>query len=461
MRIDSLRLRLLIWLLVPLAAAATVNLWLTAGTVRGTADAVTDRMLLASARAIAEQTTVADGVIDPLIPPVALEMFSTGHGDRVYYHVQDAAGRLLTGYPDLPLPKKRLASFDPLFYAASYRDQPLRLVALAHPVAGAAPKASPELVLVGVTLRGRDAMVRDLLSGAFGQQALLLLLAGAVLLAGLTRALAPLLRLRDAVLAREPNDLEPLAASSVLRELRPLVEALNTYMGRVRAQMAAQRRFVANAAHQIKTPLALLSTQASFAQRTEDPAERAEALAALRRTTRQTARLATQMLTLSRAETGARRPRADPVDLAEAAGFVVVELTDTALARGIDLRLETEGDGALVVSGDGTMLREMIVNLVDNALRYSPPDGLVRVSLAGEAGEVVLRVADSGPGIPMEERARVFERFYRIPGTGPEGSGLGLAIAREVCETAGGTIALADPAEGPGIVVEVRLPGVG
>ncbi|MBP2302010.1 sensor histidine kinase [Azospirillum picis] len=456
--LDSLRFRLLAWLLLALAGLVGLNLWITAGTVRRTADAVVDRMLVASARAIAEQTTVDQGVVDAMVPPAALEMFSTGYRDRVYYRVQGADQRLLTGYPDLPLPMSPLAALQPVYYAGTYRDQPLRLVAFAQPLVGAG-RADPVQVVVGVTLNSRDAMVQDLLIGASGQQGLMLLVAGLVVAVGVTRALAPVLRLRDAVLAHDPNDLEPVAPLPVPSELRPLVDALNTYMQRVRAQMAAQRRFVANAAHQLKTPLALLSTQASVAARAADEGERGEALAALRRTTRQTARMANQMLTLSRAEAGSRRPRVDSVDLVAAVRLVLDDFTDPALARGVDLDPEVAmAGGPLRVTGDGAMLREMIVNLVDNAVRYTLPGGTVRVELDGDGRHCRLRVIDSGPGIPAEEQARVFERFYRIPGTGPEGSGLGLAIVKEVCEAAGGRVTLETSAEG-GLMVEVVLPG--
>lgn len=455
---DGLRLRLLAWVLVPLAGLVAVNLWITADAVRATADTVVDRMLTASARAIAEQTALDDGVIDAMIPPVALEMFSTGHRDRVYYRVQQADQRLLTGYPDLPLPATLPAVLQQVLYTGSYRDQPLRLVAFSHPVAGAGA-ASPVLIVVGATLNSRDAMASELLVGAGEQQALLLLVAGLVLAAGIGRALAPLLRLRDAVLDHDPNGLEPIRVPAVPDELRPLVEALNTYMQRVRLQMAAQRRFVANAAHQLKTPLALLGTQASFAERATDPDERREALAALRRTTRQTARLASQMLTLSRAEAGARRPRADPVDLAAAARRVLDGFTDTALGRGVDLDGEPRlTGGPFLVTGDGTMLREMIVNLVDNAVRYTPAGGTVRLFLNGDGATCRLRVEDDGPGLPEKERPHVFERFYRVPGTAAEGSGLGLAIVKEVCEAAGGTVVLGVPATGRGLAVEVTLP---
>jgi two-component system sensor histidine kinase TctE len=405
-------------------------------------------MLIGSARAIAEQVSKIDGVLDATVPPAAIEMFDTGDRDSVYYRVETADGRLLTGYPDLPAANGR-AGFD-----TTYRGQPLRLRSYAHPIFGAGA-ASPIVVTVGVTLAGHDAMARQLWLRAFAQQLALVLIAGLFVLVGLRRGLAPLLKLRDAVRSRGRTDLAPFSVPEAQTEIRPLIDALNAYMERVRAQMAAQRRFVANAAHQLRTPLALLSTQAAYARREAGVDARAEALAALQKSAGRLARLAEQLLTLSRAEPGSRRPREDRIDLAEAARGVLESLAPVAVSRRIDLGLEAGGPA--MVTGDGTMLREMIVNLVDNALRYGRTGGKVTVAVSAVGNEAVLTVADDGPGIPPEERARVFERFYRVAGAAEEGSGLGLAIVREVADNAGGSVRLSDRPAG-GLTVEARLP---
>ncbi|AZO08905.1 MULTISPECIES: sensor histidine kinase [unclassified Mesorhizobium] len=448
MRISSLRLQLLAWVVLPLAALATVNLWTSQRNALATADLVTDRMLVGSARAIAEQVTMAEGVLDATVPPAAIEMFDTGDRDSVYYRVETAGGRLLTGYPDLPT-----ASGDASI-EAPYRDQLLRLATFSHAVIGAGPD-SPIRVTVGVTLAGHDAMAKRLWLSAFAQQLALVAIAGVFVLLGLRRGLAPLIRLRDAVRSPNRSDLDPVEVRGAQSEIRPLIEALNAYMERVRAQMAAQRRFIANAAHQLRTPLALLSTQTSYALRETAADRRQEALVALQASSGRLARLAEQLLTLSRAEPGSRRPRADRIDLTEAARQVLETQAPTAITRNIDLGLEETGPVAVI--GDGTMLREMIVNLVDNALRYTPAGGSVTVKLAVSDREGLLTVTDTGPGIPAEEREHVFERFYRVAGSSEEGSGLGLAIVREVVEHAGGSVALGDAAAG-GLKVEVRLP---
>ncbi|MBZ9744590.1 sensor histidine kinase [Mesorhizobium sp. CO1-1-7] len=448
MKTNSLRLQLLAWVVLPLAGLATINLWTSQRNALATADLVTDRMLVGSARAIAEQVAMADGVLDATIPPAAIEMFDTGDRDSVYYRVETAGGRLLTGYPDLPQAPRHASA------EASYRDHMLRLLTLSHAVIGAGGD-SPITVTVGITLSGHDAMVKRLWFSAFVQQLALVAIAGVFVLLGLRRGLAPLMSLRDAVRSPSRSDLDPVDVPGAQSEIRPLIEALNAYMERVRAQMGAQRRFIANAAHQLRTPLALLSTQASYALRETATDARQEALVALQASSGKLARLAEQLLTLSRAEPGSRRPRADRIDLTEAARHVLETQAPAAIARKIDLGLEETGPVAVI--GDGTMLREMIVNLVDNALRYSTAGASVTVKLAAIDSEAVLTVADDGPGIPAEERDHVFERFYRIAGSTEEGSGLGLAIVREVVENAGGRVTLGDGAAG-GLVVEVRLP---
>jgi len=454
MRSKSLRLQLLAWLLLPLAGLVIVNVWSSWNTVQATADLVTDRALEASARAIAENARFDRGVVDATIPPIALEMFATGHGDRVYYRVNSADGRLLTGYPDLPSPPHPPKEAVPLAFSGIYRDQPLRFAALIYPIVGA-HNGEHVTVVVGVTLAGHQAMVRELWGGSLSRQLLLLAAAGLLVLLGLRQGLAPLLRLRTAVMAKDRDDLTPLPDQTVQSELRPLVSALNTYMGRVAGQMAAQRRFVANAAHQLRTPLALFGTQVAYVRRTSDPAERDEALAAMENSTHRLARLASQLLTLSRAEPGSRRPREETVDLAASARLVLEGLADLAVERGIDLGLDA--DAPAWTRGDGAMLREAIVNLVDNALRYTPSGGSVTVTVRQAGGMAELVVEDSGPGIPPEEREMVLERFYRLPGTSGDGSGIGLSIVREVVDGASGALTLGPSAAG-GLKVEMRLP---
>lgn len=326
---------------------------------------------------------------------------------------------------------------------------------LIHPIVGLGEDGTIS-VTVAVTHNSQYAMRRRLWLSDFTKQLVLVVIASLVTIIGLQRGLAPVLRLRDAVRERGRNRLDPLSPDMVQSELQPLVHALNDHMERVQNQMAAQRRFVSNAAHQLRTPLALISTQASVAAREGDQTKRDEALQALRLSTRQVTRLASQLLTLSRAEPGSRRPRSDVIDLAATARQVLESQAEEALRRHIDLGLEAEGP--VHVEGDGTMLREMLVNLVDNALRYGCREGgVVTVCVQRDGATAILTVEDDGPGIAESERGPVFERFYRVMGTESEGSGLGLAIVREVVDGAGGTVELSEASAG-GLLVTIRLP---
>jgi two-component system sensor histidine kinase TctE len=447
---QSLRVQLLGWVMLTLVGAICFNLYDSFKTADATSKLVTDRTLLSSARVIAEAVRVDDGGNAQLdVPPAALEMFDTGFGDRVFYQVRTAWGTLISGFPDLPLPARQRTGEDLVFRADG-----VRAITLDHPVVGL-PDDGAISVTVAVTHGSQHALRRQLWLSDFSKQFLLVFFAGLVTIIGLQRGLAPALRLRDAVRERGRERLDPLPPQMVQTELRPLVHALNDHMERVQNQMAAQRRFVANAAHQLRTPLALIQMQASFAARELDTARRDEALQALRSSTRQTSRLASQLLTLSRAEPGSRRPRHDLIDLATAASDILAVQAEEALRRHIDVGLEA--DRPVLVAGDGTMLREMLVNLVDNAIRYCRANGQVTVAVHKNQGMAVLKVEDNGPGIPPAEREHVFERFYRVIGTESEGSGLGLSIVREVVEGSGGSVCLSD-APGGGLLVTVHLP---
>ncbi|MGG7517843.1 sensor histidine kinase [Allorhizobium undicola] len=446
----SLLGQLLVWVTATLVIVLSINLVLSLRQGNATAEIVTDHMLLGSARMIAEAVHVdGSGTIAADIPPAALEIFNTGYGDRVYYKVTTPWGNIIAGYEGLAEPRQQMVGQN-----MQFRDMDIRAMAITHPVVGLSEDGLVTVV-IAVTRNGQKALRHRLWWSDFVNQSVLVAAAGLVTVFGLRRGLAPVLRLRDAVVASKRERLEPFDPASVQTELRPLVHALNDYMGRVQKQMAAQRRFVSNAAHQLRTPLTLLSTQAAVAAREQEEAARLEALQALTRSTRQVSRLAEQLLTLTRAEPGSRAPRAEHIDMAVIAREVLEAQAVDALQRGIDLGLDAEEKAPVV--GDGTMLREMLVNLVDNALRYTPAPGDVTVRLKCVEDHVVLRVEDSGPGIPVSEHDQVFERFYRIIGTKADGSGLGLAIVREVVDGAGGTVTLGSAASG-GLAVTVRLP---
>lgn len=457
MRRASLRAEFLLRLGVPLAALVPFNLWTTYLDARSTADLVQDRTLTASARVIAERIQSVDGVIEAPIPPAALEMFVADEPDRVVYRVLDPDGGLVTGYADGPMPKTPPKGLSPLHFDGTFQGRRVRAVALAQPIVSAAGTQNG-LVVVGSTLRNHDRLVSELWIKALRDQVLLVAAACALAVYGLTRGLARLTRLRDRVLARDPEHPDRLADDDLPSEFRPLATALDQAFERIEVDVAIQRRFVANAAHQLRTPLTILKMQATVGLREEGREPAREALRAVDRSVGAMNRLVNQLLSLARAERGAGALRKARLDLVVTLRARLDDLAVLALERGVDLAFESDQDRILFL-GHATLLGEIVVNLVENALRYTPAGGevVVRLRPLGEAVELI--VEDSGPGIPAEAREQVFERFHRLDRSDQSGTGLGLSVVREAVAAHHGTVALESRPDGrSGLRVVVRFP---
>ena len=449
----SLRLQLAAWLAVPLGFLVVVNTWLSYREATATATAVQDRMLLGSIRIIAEQAYYRGGELHVEVPPAALELFESASRDRVYYRVVSARGTLLLGYPELGLPPQPLAAEEFTHFDATMRGEPVRVAAIAHPLIGA-PEPETILIEVAQTLRSHRELAAQIWEQAIVHQLIMLALAVGLLWLGLGFGLRPLIRLRDAVLERRPGTLEPLAAGTVPQELAPLVAALNEYVSRLDAHMAAHGRFVAYASHQLRTTLAVLNTQVSFALGSKEATAREDALRAIRDVVRDAIRLVNQLLTLFMAEAAAHgTQRQAEVDLADVVKRVLEESAGAAQAKSIDLGFDQRGSA--LVHGTPSLLHELVANLVDNAIRYTPQGGVVTAAIAGAADHVTLRIEDNGPGIPPEQRERVFERFYRLHDSGTGGSGLGLPIVREIATATRARVELSAPPGRQGLVVSV------
>ncbi len=448
----SLRARLLLWVLLPLAAFVSVTASLAYEAARQTADLVQDNALLASARTIAEDVDWQNGALVANIPPAALEMFESPYGDQVFYRVE-TVDRLLSGTPRL-LPPSRAAAF-PVFYDTTMDGEPIRAVAFQRHLYDSG-KAFPVMVVVGKTQASREAMVRTLWRPQLIRLGLMLALAVALVLVGLTTELKPLMKLKDDVADREPMELEPIHVAHLHSELRPIVDAINRCIARLKLHATRQRQFIADAAHQLRTPLTLLDTQVQFACQREagDPAV-VEALTGIRRTSRKMIDMTNQLLLLAQVESAAPSVAQPAVDMAAVVSSVLEELVAAGERRGIDLGAEL-GEG-LIVAGNENLLAALVANLVDNAIRYTQEGGRVTATCRRDGDEVTLEVADDGPGIPAEIRERVFERFYRGR-TDEEGSGLGLAIVRHIAQSHGGSVALAPGPGRVGLVATVRLP---
>jgi two-component system sensor histidine kinase TctE len=314
----------------------------------------------------------------------------------------------------------------------------------------------PVLVQVAETLEARTQLANEIIKGVIVPQFIVLPIAVLLVWLALTRGLAPLTALQARIRRRRPEDRSPIDARAAPEEIAPLVESFNDLLARLSASIQVQKRFIADAAHQMKTPLAGLRTQSELALRQTDAAELRRSLRQIAAATQRATRLIDQLLALARAEhRGAEAPAYEAVDLAELAREAVRDWVPQAVERQIDLGIEIPHDEVRVF-GVPLMLREVLGNLIDNALRYTPAGGAVTLRLQRDGSDVVLEVEDTGPGIAENERLRVFDRFYRVLGTQVEGSGLGLAIVREIVEQHDAQVSIHTPAR----AAESKLCGV-
>ena len=430
----SLRRRLLLWLMLPVLTVSAVNAFISYSQALRVANLVYDRWLTDSAIALSQQIHLEGGKINVDLPGAAIRLLEFDETDHIYYAVTSIEQELIVGYRGLPQPPRLENTFaGPQVYDGQFEDRPIRLAALriAEPTGAHETRV---LVMVAETLGKRQALAREILWDVILPQLILIVVAGVAVWLGIGRGLVPLATLRQQISNRSPRDLGPLTLAESPQEVRPLVQALNDLLGRLRAAIDAQQRFVTDAAHQLRTPLAGLKTQAELALRESDMPAIRHSLEQIKTASEQTARLANQLLSLARAEPSGDHPEGlAELDLGTMAREVTSDWIQTALDNGIDLGFE-EPTAAAKVRGNAVLLRELISNLIDNAVRYTQRGGQVTVAVTGQEANVTLSVTDNGPGIPESERARVFERFYRVLGSGREGAGLGLAIVREIAD---------------------------
>ena len=452
----SLQWALLKFLLLPMALLLVASGLITFRQADSSADLITDHNLLASARVMAQGIHIQDGVLEALISPSALEMLASPDHDMVYYQVRGPNGTVLAGQPDLEFLKQPSSSAEPTYADSTFRGQDIRLVQIGQPVTqpGSTGLAT---IIVGQTLVTREKLVHSLWLGGFLQQGLLVIAATFLAWLGLQRGLVPLKSLQAMMNERQIGALTALEAPSAPSEVQPLIASVNDYVSRLALLMETQRRFVANAAHQLRTPLTLLKTQSTYGLREKTLDGKQEALTGIATSLEHVSRLTNQLLVLARAEPGTNHGARMDTDLVPIVSKLMEDFSTTALDRGIDLGLELT-QGPFIVHGNPTLLRELMANLIANALVHSGAHSIVTVRLSTSGDVVSFCVADTGPGIPPEEREKVFERFYRLPGNQNEGSGLGLAIVAEIVASHNGKISLEAPPDGRGLVVEVKLP---
>ncbi|TBV01364.1 sensor histidine kinase [Phytopseudomonas dryadis] len=439
----SLRGRLLRRLALLLAVILLVSSMSAYWSARHAADTAYDRTLLASARAISDGLHAVEDALTANVPYIALDTFAYDSAGRIYYQVLGPKGELVSGYEDLPAPPPgtpRTNDYPALakFYDGVYRSQGVRVVSFLQPVSEPGFNGVAE-VRVAETQGARERMTRELLLGTLWRMGLLSLSALVLVWLAVSAGLRPLESLRRAVAERGSDDLRPLPDGDMPRELRPLVNALNQFNDRLRGLFERQSQFIADAAHELRTPLAALKARVELGLRDRDPQVWYGTLEDAALNTDRLTHLANQLLSLARIESGARaiaEGGAQRLDLSQLARELGLALAPLAHARGVALALEAEQP--VWMRGEPTLLNELLCNLLDNAMAYTEPGGNVILRVL-ESG--VLEVEDDGPGIPERDREKVFERFYRRQAQGA-GAGLGLAIVGEICRAHRASISL-------------------
>jgi two-component system, OmpR family, sensor histidine kinase TctE len=456
----TLRRQLIAWLAGPLFVLWLVSTAIDYDIAKRFVNLAYDRALLEAALDIGRQVKVANQQIYVDLPEVAMQFLQTRESGSLYYLVSGPRDEFITGEPDLPRLPGDLSADRVRYYDDEFRGQVIRAVALRVPVDPGSGMGAVQ-IQVAERITARDEFARQIILRMVAPQAILILLAAFAVWYGVGRGLAPLSTLRREIESRSHRDLSALPEQHAPQEVQPLIRAMNDLLARLGAAISAQQRFIADAAHQLRTPIAGLKTQTELALRQSQLSDVQITLHQLQTATERSTRLVNQLLSLARAEPGGGRDlTVERLDLARLAREVTTEWVPLALARKIDLGYDGAAD-ALWVDGDPLLLREMIGNLLDNAIRYTPSGGQVTVRVAGSPRGVLLSVEDNGRGIPESERARVFERFYRVLGTGAEGCGLGLAIVREIALSHRAEVSLADGASGRGTVVRVAFPRAG
>jgi two-component system sensor histidine kinase TctE len=467
------------WMLAPLLLLWPMSVALTWVVAQSIAHRPYDRELGELARTVARQAS-AEAAGPPLTPgqlrreleQTVTRLLRPDDNDSLFFQVLGTRGELVAGDADLPVPVGAKPGLELRFRDDLIREAPVRVAYLWTPLDG----ETLVLVQLAETMDKRSQLATEIIKGVILPQFVILPLAVLLVWLALARGIRPLAELQQRIRRRESTDLSPIEERHVPEEVAPLVAAINDLLTRLDQSIASQRHFLADAAHQLKTPLAGLRMQAELAEREidsghGDPASMKHSLRQIALSSQRAAHMVNQLLAMARAEDQEQALRRQDVDLAEITMETVRDFVPRAMEKRIDLGYEGPESGAAAhLSGQAVLVRELVRNLVDNALQYTPAGGTVtaRVTPDPFGQVVVLQVEDTGPGIAPAERELVFQPFYRALGTNVDGSGLGLAIVHEIANAHGAEITVADayPRGGangtaPGTLFTVRFPTQG
>jgi two-component system sensor histidine kinase TctE len=450
-----LRRKLMVWLLSPLVILVVVDGVASYYVAAHFASVAYDRTLAERARVLLLRVHHVDGQQQVMLSASAERLLLEEVEDRLFFRLLRPDHSLQLGETYISLPKGiKAVSNRPVFFDSIVADEPVRSVLLQGPYEDGQREAQ---ILVAETLNKRRTLFQESLAGVVMPQLLVVILVGSLVWLGVIRGLAPLRRLERSIASRSHLDLSPVTVDGVPGRVQPLVDEINALMARLSEVLEFQNRFIADAAHQLRTPVAGLKAQTEIALRETDPERIRYSMGQIYSGMTRLSRLVTQLLSLARNEPNAvRNLQLEPVDLSRLVFDTTMKWVPEALHKGIDLGFEGD-DEPVYINGDPIRLQELINNLFDNAIRYTPDNGRVTARMQNEP-QPTFTISDDGPAIPVEERRRVFERFHRLLGSNTEGSGLGLAIVNEIAKIHGAHVTLMEDRDGVGNTFVVSFP---
>ncbi len=427
---NSLKNEILFRLVIPLIFFVIVDAVLSYFVTLHYVDEAYDRWLQDSARSLTQDIKLQQGKVVVELPPAALAIFNWDEQDRTYFKIISTEQELLAGDSQVPEPLSPTTDWSqPVYFYDTLYGEPVRVISMLVAVNGTTERL---FVHVAETLNKRRGMMTDILLADLLPQIVFVFVTGIYLLSGLKRGLQPLHLLARQIAQRSANDLSPIPDTHVFLEVRALTDTINGLLTQLTQAIATQQRFIANAAHQLRTPLAGLKLQAERAMRETDVTAMQPALAQIQNSADRMSHLTSQLLVLARSEPLSGDHESHPVDLCGLVRQTCMDWVPKALQRGMEISFES-GTHPAYVNGNDILLRELLANLLDNAIAYGYERGAVTVTLKRQP-KLCLTVTDNGPGIAETELDKVPERFYRIPGSSGNGCGLGLAIVKEIAE---------------------------
>ncbi|NOT83638.1 MAG: sensor histidine kinase [Methylococcaceae bacterium] len=467
----SLKTKLLLQLAVPLLFFMLVESVMSYFVTLHYVNDAYDGWLLDSARSLAQEVKLQNGKVVVELPPAALEIFKWDDEDKTYFKVISESDKLIAGDAKVPDPRhiapaptltfwQKLGKLrgdppaldwsKPIFLNHALYGEPIRVVTMLLTL-----PQSPEKLYVAVaeTEHKRRRMMLDILLADLLPQTLLLLFVGVYLLTGVKRGLQPLHNLTNEIAKRSPRDLHPIPDTHIVKEVQTLIHTINDLFGRLSLAIATQERFIANAAHQLRTPLAGLKLQAERALREQDINAMQPALVHIQNSADRLSHLTSQLLVLARTEPNQHTYELRPLALDIFTREICMDWVPKALERKMELNFACPETPTMIMA-DALLLRELLVNLLDNAIAYGVEKGTVTVNILNHP-QPQLTIMDDGVGIAVTEMDKVFERFYRVPGSSGNGCGLGLAIVKEIADLHGAELRLNRLNTGGGTQIEV------